>query len=226
MKKEKIFWKMLKKQLKIFNIKKILFLIILILPFENLSLADGIQNFKIDGISIGDSALEHFNEVQLEDNEQGWHNYSYNEYSTSFMPGKGIYDWFLVSYKSDDDDFKIEALVGGLEKTNYDNKECDDKLNVIALNVSELFKNAKQENKKTYELLADASRTYPFTGKSTVTSISFDFPDDGKIILSCYNVDKEANQNANFITSTLNQNDSFRINVRSSLFVNYLKKKE
>ena len=32
------------------------------------------------------------------------------------MPGKGIYDWFLVSYKSEDDNFTIEALVAGLDK--------------------------------------------------------------------------------------------------------------
>ena len=37
-------------------------------------------------------------------------------------------------------------------------------------------------------------------------------------------MDKEANKNDSFITSTLNQNDSFRINVRSRVFVNYLKK--
>ena len=39
-------------------------------------------------------------------------------------------------------------------------------------------------------------------------------------------MDKKANQNAAFITSTLNENDSFRINVRSHAFINYLKKKE
>ena len=217
---------MLKKLLKIFDIKKIFFLIILVIPFQNLSLADDIKNFQIEGMSIGDSALDYFRESQLEDNEQGWHNYSYKEYSTSFMLGKGIYDWFLVSYKSDDDNFKIEALVAGSEKKNYDNKGCNNKLNSTALNVSELFKNTKQENKKTYELLADASRTYPFTGKSIVTSISFYFTNDGIIILSCYNMDKEANKYTNSITSTLNQNDSFRINIRSRLFENYLKKKE
>jgi|TARA_B110000438_G_scaffold256563_1_gene264123 hypothetical protein len=217
---------MLKKLLEIFNLKFFFFFLVLVVPFQNLSLADNIQNFQIEGMSIGDSALNYFNETQLEDNEQGWHNYSYNEYSTSFMPGKGIYDWFLVSYKSDDYNYKIEALVGGLKKTNYDNKECDNEINAIALNVSKLFKNTKQENKKTYELLTGASRKYPFTGKSIVTSVSFDFPDDGKIILSCYNVDKETKKNANFITSTLNLHDSFRINVRSRLFVDYLKKKE
>ena len=217
---------MLRKLPKVFNIKKIFFLIILLTIFQNLSLADDINNFQIEGMSIGDSALDYFSESQLEDNEQDWHNYSYKEYSTSFIPGKGIYGWFLVSYKSDDDNFKIEALVAGSEKTNYDNKECNNKLNSTALNVSELFKNTKQENKKTYELLADASRTYPFTGKSIVTSISFYFTNDGIIILSCYNMDKEANKYTNSITSTLNQNDSFRINIRSRLFENYLKKKE
>ena len=214
---------MLKKLLKIFDIKKIFFLLILMMTFQNLSLADDIQNFQIEGMSIGDSALDHFSETQLEDNEQGWHNYSYNEYSTSFMPGKGIYDWFLVSYKSDDYNFKIEALVSGVEKKNYDNKECNNKLDTVALDMSKLFKNAKQENKKTYELTADASRIYPFTGKSTVTSILFDFPDEGAIILECYIMDKKAIQN--FITSTLNQNDSFRVNVKSRLFVNHLERK-
>ena len=206
--------------------KKIFFLIILFMPFHNLSLAQNIQNFQIEGMSIGDSALDYFSETQLEDNEQGWHNYSYKEYSTSFMPGKGVYDWFLVSYKSGDYNFKIEALVAGIEKTNYENEECNNKVDAVALNMSELFQNSKPENKKKYEVPVDASRTYPFTGKSTVTSMLFDFPDQGAIILTCYNMDKEANKNALFITSTLNQNDSFRINVRSRIFINYLEKKE
>ena len=217
---------MLKKLLKIFKIKKLFFLIILIVSFQNFSLADNIQNFKIEGMSIGDSALDNFSETQLEDNEQGWHSYSYNEYSTSFVPGKGIYDWFLVSYKSDDDNFIIEALVGGIEKKNSNNKECNNRLDTATLNVLKFFKNTKHENKKTYSIKQDASRTYPFTGKSTVTSIRFDFQDKGVVILECYNMDKKANQEASFITSTLNQNDSFRINVRSHIFANYLKEKK
>ena len=216
---------MLRKLPKVFNIKKIFFLIFLIIQFQNISLADDIQKFQIEGMSVGDSALDYFNEDLLEDNEQGWHNYSYKEYSTSFMPGKGIYDWFLVTYRNDDYNFKIKALVGGMKKKNYDNKECNNYLDATTLNVSELFKNAKQENKKKYELTTDASRTYPFTGKSVVTSVSFNFSDDGAIIITCYDMDKKANQVA-FITSNLNQNDSFRISVRSPEFENYLKKKE
>ncbi|MDC0205179.1 hypothetical protein OAJ64_00015 [Pelagibacteraceae bacterium] len=203
--------------------KKIFFLIILIIPFQ--TLADDIRNFQIEGMSIGDGALNYFDERQLEDGEQGWHNYSYSEYSTSLVSGKGIYDWFLVSYRNDDDNFKIEALVGGLEIINYSNKECNNRLDSVALSISESFKNTR-EDKKKYKLTADSSRIYPFTGKSTVTSLSFNFTNEGEIILSCYNMDKKANKNSNFIMSTLNQKDSFRINVRSHAFINYLKKEE
>ena len=119
---------MLKILLKIFNIKKIFFLIFLVIKFQNISWADDIQKFQIEGMSIGDSALDYFSESQLEDNEQGWHNYSYKEYSTSLMPGKGIYDWFLVSYNNNDENFAIVALVSGLSKNNYKKKECNNKL--------------------------------------------------------------------------------------------------
>jgi len=209
----------------LYNIKKIFFFITLILASQHPSLADGIRDFKIEKISIGDSALNYFDEKQLEDGEQGWHNYSYKEYSTSLVTGKGIYDWFLVSYRSDDDNFIIEALVGGLEKTNYDNSACNKKLDAVASNMSELFKNTRQD-KKIYKLKADASRIYPYTGKGTVTSLSFNFKDEGEIILECYKMDKVANQNDSFITTILSQKDSFRINIRSRIFVNYLKKKD
>ena len=57
-----------------------------------------------------------------------------------------------------------------------------------------------------------------------MTSLSFNFLDGAKIILRCYNMDKKAKEDESFLTSILSQNDSFRIEVRSSAFVNYLKK--
>jgi len=206
--------------------KKIFFLIILLLSFQTLSLADNIRYFQIEGMKIGDSALDYFSESQLEDNEQGWHNYSYKEYSTSLMPGKGIYNWFLVSYKNNDANFTIEGLAGGSEKENYDIKKCDNNLNTVALNISKTFKNTDQDEKKNYKIKADASRTYPFTGESTVTSLSFNFLDGAKIILACYMMDKEANQNESILTSISNKKDTFRVDARSRSFINYLKKKE
>ena len=67
--------------------------------------SDNIKDFKIENISIGESALDYFSESQIEDNELDWFNYSYKDYSTSLVPGKGIYDWFKISYKGADEDF-------------------------------------------------------------------------------------------------------------------------
>ena len=176
------------------------------------------RDFQIEGMSIGDSALDYFSEAQLEDNEQNWWNYSYKEYSTSLLPGKGIYHWFQISYKSDDDNFIIEALTGGLEKINYDNKECNKKLDAAALDISELFENIKQGRKQLYKIVYDPREIYHAAdelGKSIVTSISFNFLNEGEIILACYNMDKETNQK-----------DSFKTSVRSLAFVYYLRETE
>ena len=59
------------------------------------------------------------------------------------------------------------------------------------------------------------------SGKSTVTSISFNFLDEGEIILACYDMDKVTNQIDSFIKD-INQFDSFRIDIRSRELSYYL----
>ena len=61
------------------------------------------------------------------------------------------------------------------------------------------------------------------SGKSKVTSISFDFKDEGKIILLCYDMDKITNQIDTPIKD-INQFDTFRIDIRSKTLINYLEK--
>jgi len=205
--------------------KKLLEIFVLVL-LSTSAYTDDIKNFQIEKITIGDSALDYFSEAQLEDNELDWHNYSYKEYSTSLLPGKGIYDWFQISYKSDDDNFKIEGLVGILVIKNYDNKKCNEKLNTVAIDISELFKNTKQGKKEKYKIAYNPRKIFQvedFSGKSTATSISFNLLDKGEIILACYNMDKATNQIGSLIKD-INQFDSFRIDIRSRAFANYLEK--
>ncbi len=188
--------------------------------------ADDIKKFQIERIRIGDSALDFFSEAQLEDNEMDWFNYSYKEYSTSLLPGKGIYDWFKISYKSDDDNFIIEGLAGILVKKKYNDGKCNKELDTATLDISELFKNTKQGKKKLYKVIYNPREIFQKpdpSGKSIVTSISFDFKDEGKIILSCYNMDKATNQIDSPIKD-INQFDTFRIDIRSRALVYYLEK--
>ena len=188
--------------------------------------ADDIKKFQIEKIRIGDSALDYFSEDQLENNELDWFNYSLKEYSHTLVPGKGIYDWFQISYKSDDDNFIIEGLAGILVKKKYNDGKCNKELDTATLDISELFKNTKQGKKKLYKVIYNPREIFQKpdpSGKSIVTSISFDFKDEGKIILSCYNMDKATNQIDSPIKD-INQFDTFRIDIRSRALVYYLKK--
>ena len=206
--------------------KKILGVVVLSFFLSTSAYTDNIKDFQIENISIGDSALDYFNESQIENSELDWFNYSYKEYSTSLLSGKGIYDWFKISYKSDDEDFIIEGLVGIIVKKKYDDDECNKELDTTALNISKLFKNTKKEKKQLHKVVYNPRKIFQETnpsGKSTVTSISFDFIDEGKIILSCYNMDKATNQIDSPIKD-INQFDTFRIDIRSKILTHYLEK--
>jgi len=206
--------------------KKILGIVFLIFLISSSAYTDDIKDFQIESISIGDSALDYFTESQLEDGELDWFNYSYKEYSTSLVSGKGIYDWFKISYKSDDDNFIIEGLAGIVVKKKYDDNKCNKKLDTAALDISKLFKNTKQGKKQLYKIVYNPRKIFQepnSSGKSTASSISFDFKDEGKIILSCYNMDKATNEIDSPIKD-INQFDTFRIDIRSKILANYLEK--
>ena len=205
--------------------KKILGIVFLVFFLSTNAHSDNIKDFKIENISIGDSALDYFTESQLDNSELDWFNYSYKEYSTSLLPGRGIYDWFKITYKNEDYNYIIEGLAGIVVKKNYEEDKCNKQLDSTALNLSKLFKNTKSE-KKTYRVVYDPSKIFQETnlsGKSKLTSIFFDFKQEGKIILSCYDMDKETNEIDSPIKD-INQFDTFRIDVRSKNLLNHLKK--
>ena len=206
--------------------KKILGTVILGLLLSTSANSDNIKDFKIENISIGDSALDYFNETELENGELDWFNYSYKEFATSLVSGKGIYDWFKISYKSHDDNFIIEGLVGIVVKKKYNHGKCNEELDAVALDISKLFKNTKRRKKKVDKVAYNPRKVFQESsqsGKSKVTSISFDFNNKGKIILSCYDMDTATNKIDSPIKD-INQFDTFRIDIRSKVLENYLEK--
>ena len=206
--------------------KKILWIVLLFFFLNVKAYTDNITDFNIENISIGDSALDYFNEPQIVNSELDWFNYSYKEYSTSLLPGKGIYDWFKLTYKSNDDYFKILGIAGIIVKNKYDSKECNNQLDTAALEISRIFENTQQAKKQMFNIVYDPSKIFQETnskGKSTATSILFDFNNGGEIILSCYDMEKKVNEIDSPIKD-INQFDTFRVDARSKVLVNYLKK--
>jgi len=64
--------------------KKFILFIILTISFQSLTKADDIRDFQIEGMSIGDSLLDYFNEKDILNNKLKYH-YTSNKYYSSFI---------------------------------------------------------------------------------------------------------------------------------------------
>ena len=155
--------------------KKILWIVLLFFFLNVKAYTDNITDFNIENISIGDSALDYFNEPQIVNSELDWFNYSYKEYSTSLLPGKGIYDWFKLTYKSNDDYFKILGIVGIIVKNKYDSKECNNQLDTAALEISRIFENTQQAKKQMFNIVYDPSKIFQKTNKKKTKIRKYNF---------------------------------------------------
>ena len=147
--------------------KKILAILILILTLQTPSQADDIQDFQIEGMSVGDSLLDYFSKKEIKDNTN-INYYTNNKYtSVEFfgLPAFKIYDTVGFDYKTTDKKYIIDAIRGvlfcekNIEKCNKKQKEID-------LELSKMFKKSQIEVEKGKHS-ADKS------GKSTFSHINF-----------------------------------------------------
>ena len=114
--------------------------IILIFNFQSLTKADDIRDFEIEGISIGDSALDYFNKKQLDDKS---YTFSANDkYLTSYFYKSEFqnYDAVEVTYLKNDKNYIIKGISGGNIVSSLD--ECKTKYNKIKKDLNKYFKDA------------------------------------------------------------------------------------
>ena len=106
--------------------KKLLLILIFTLNLQNLAKADDIRDFQIEGISIGDSALDYFNKKQLDDKS---YIFSANDkYLTSYFYKSEFqnYDAVEISYLKNDKNYTIKGISGGNTVTSLE--ECKKKI--------------------------------------------------------------------------------------------------
>tara|TARA_X000000950_G_scaffold172881_1_gene210454 strand:- start:1026 stop:1610 length:585 start_codon:yes stop_codon:yes gene_type:complete len=158
----------------------LIFAIFSIFSFFNVSKADNIKDFEIEGMTIGDSALDFFTVSHIKDNS--WDYFK----SKRFTPVQNdkmsffeTYDAVDFVYKTDDNKYKIVELAGVLfYDENID--ECYDKLDEIALEMDKLFPFTRKEPKQTYKHSNDK------TQKSLVTDIEYFFKNGDSVQLACF----------------------------------------
>ena len=176
--------------------------------FQTSSWADDIRDFQIEGISIGDSALDYFSEEEINTNiDKNMFIGSDGKYTSSGIYRKfGEYDGIQFAYKTNDNKYIIHSISAGIFYSDIE--KCKKKLKLISREVSELFKDA--------ETNFDVKQFHPTdkSGKSYAVSDGF-FLENGSIAIRCTDWSDE-------ISKKYNWDDNLRVGIKSKEFNDWL----
>ena len=143
------------------------------------SQADDIRDFQIEGMSIGDSLLDYFNENEILDNKPNW--FKDNEYSLADDLRLETFQTYLsvqAAYKTKDKKYILEGIEGYKFYKKMSN--CLKELDEVVDEISKITSEAVRSKKKTYKHQDPDSN-------ATITSLSIMFDSGHKISIGCAN---------------------------------------
>jgi len=163
----------------------ILSVLIIFFNFQLWTKADDIKDFEIEGISIGDSALDFFSKEQITKNTWDYPKKKFKRVQNDKLSFFKIYDAVDFNFKTNDQNYKIYSLSGILFYDNKNIKECYKKMDEIVDDIDDLFQGLKKPQKETYKHAADKS------GKSTITDVEYEFNNGDTLSVMCYDYSKD-----------------------------------
>ena len=184
-----------------FILKKLLVILIITFSFLSWTQADDdIRDFQIEGISIGDSALEFFSKKELK-NAHEIHDYKNKKFRYYFLSYKNsqTYEYLQISVIPSDEKFIIHGIDGHIfYENNID--DCYKKMNSVKKEISNIL------NKNSI----DDQGSHPSFKNSSYKRSLFRFK-IGFAELVCYDMSKKSNKT-----------DRFAITLKNSRFGKFL----
>ena len=163
--------------------KIILAILVLIFSLQSLIKADDIRDFEMGGMTIGDSLLDHMSIKQINDNISESDIYKgTNNQRVCIDNYVDVYDRVCVTFLKNEKK-TIQALQGQLRYQSLNYELCKNKMHKIENELSYLFKNLEKRNWGLLELTILAEKM----PESTYHPITFDFKDQSRAQLACYN---------------------------------------
>ena len=154
--------------------KRLLLILILTFSFQSLTKADDIRDFQIEGMGIGDSALDFFNKKKI-DNIKSYYPNSKKFFRATLNHNSDSYEKIQLHIKNNDSRYIIQGISGIIffRDKLVSEKECLKKHNEINNNLSSSLSNLKISKAKKRVLQQDK------TGNSFHFTIYYDFNDEG-----------------------------------------------
>jgi len=186
--------------------KKLLAIIILSLCFTTLSQANDIRDFQIEGISLGDNAIDFFDKEKIEKKDP---------YKKRIIKGMikltdSKYDELVFSFLKKDKKMKT-LQVQGLKRFD-DIKKCKLEKAYIEKEFDEIFTNLE---KKVYS----KPHTVDPSKKSIIYGTNYIFKNTGLIHISCTDYKKFTNSRG----IKTNYRDTLKVDIASDEYVNFLR---
>ena len=157
------------------------YLFLILFSFSAPSFADDISEYQIEGISIGDSLLDHLSKeeiiTEIEINKSSY-NYLTEDFAEVYLFGNfDIYDHLSFMVKPKDKHYTIYSIKGSI---SYDDKleQCFAKQKEIEKEFSSMYKNAKKRK-------GTSVFDWDPTGESVTHNIEFDFDAGHGISVNC-----------------------------------------
>ena len=163
------------------------YLFLLFFSFQTPSWADDIRDFQIEGMSIGDSALNYFSEELIEKNKRNYYkNKKFTPVEIEYLKRYEVYEVVNFNYKTDDKNFKIYSLGGAIDYSN-NISDCHKKMDEIVVELSGVLKKLSK-SKKTSRLFTVAK-----LNDTKKTAVYFNNELNGDYIeVACYDYTKES----------------------------------
>jgi len=188
--------------------------LILIFNFQSWVKADDIKDFEIEGMSIGDSALDHFTKEEIEDNRT--HDY-YEHLPAAYqkiykliefknLPRFEVYDNVSIDFLMEDNKLINKTISGTLFINNAE--ECYTKQEQIDKELSKIFKNTTRQTNEN-------NHAFDKTGNSKTKAINYWFDSGDLITLICTDWSNE-------ITKTYVWSDNLSLEIKSKEYNNFL----
>ena len=185
------------------NLSVYLFLILFTLQAP--SLADDISDFQIEGMSIGDRALNYFSEEKIKSSKQKtqYPNDKFIVYQLERIKTLDVYEGMNVSIKKNDKKYIVSHIQAGIyyEEVN-EFKKCNSDMKKILVGIFDIVKNLTKIEQKYLS---------KFDNKSPVWGTEFYFDNGEAIVVNCNDWRKETG-----LTKTLD------VMIATEEFVNFI----
>ena len=197
------------------SMKKLLLILILTLSFQTWIKADDIRDFKIEGISIGDSLLDYLSEVEI-NKKIIKQDYTSDRFKAIFINSShilvNIYDGLYFDFKKNDNKYIIQAIAAKVDYENLPIIRCLDKKKEIVSSIKLLFPNSEP---------VDDTQSHPSdeTGKSKVYRTSFGITNSNwlSIEASCFSWDKKIIRFSNHLRVSV-KSDEYNVWLRDEAY--------